>query len=50
MPLDFGLDAGLAVLDAANRSHNSDEAWATKTSLAGVHVLGRAMHRLATAR
>ena len=42
--------AVILVRNAANGSHNSDEALDRKDFAGGVHVLGRAMHRLANAQ
>jgi hypothetical protein len=43
-----GIPSAVLLVRNANGSHNSDEALDRKDFADGVHVLGRAMHRLAT--
>jgi N-carbamoyl-L-amino-acid hydrolase len=45
-----GIPSAVILVRNANGSHNSDEALDREDFAGGVHVLGRAMHRLAAAR
>ena len=45
-----GIPSAVILVRNANGSHNSDEALDREDFARGVHVLGRAMHRLASAR
>jgi N-carbamoyl-L-amino-acid hydrolase len=45
-----GIPSAVILVRNANGSHNSDEALERKDFAGGVHVLGRAMHRLANAQ
>jgi N-carbamoyl-L-amino-acid hydrolase len=45
-----GIPSAVILVRNAHGSHNSDEALDRKDFAAGVHVLGRAMHRLANAQ
>ncbi len=45
-----GIPSAVILVRNANGSHNSDEALDRKDFAGGVHVLGRAMHRLASAQ
>jgi len=45
-----GIPSAVILVRNANGSHNSDEALEREDFADGVHVLGRAMHRLASAR
>jgi N-carbamoyl-L-amino-acid hydrolase len=45
-----GIPSAVILVRNANGSHNSDEALEREDFAGGVHVLGRAMHRLASAR
>ena len=45
-----GIPSAVILVRNANGSHNSDEALDREDFAGGVHVLGRAMHRLANAR